>query len=273
MGILTVKIMSKALNGLNNMDNFIIDTHSHIDMKDFDDIEKVIKNALESGVKKIIVPSVDKNSFKKVIDLTTCYDNVYCALGIHPSEAHKAIEKDFEEILKLSSGKKIVAIGECGLDYYWDKTYIKEQKNVFEKQIHIANELKKSIIVHNREAHKDTFDILISNIKNINVVMHCFSGSYEFAKECIKQEFYIGIGGVITFKNAKKLHEIAKNIPLEYILLETDAPYLTPVPYRGKRNEPAYTKIIAEEIAKIRGISVEEVAKITTKNARKVFGI
>ncbi len=273
MVILTVTVMSKALSGLNKMSNYIIDTHSHIDMQDFKDFDEVILNATNAGVKKIIVPSVDRNSFSKVLDLAQKHENIYCALGIHPSEVQKADEEDYNQILRLGEDKKVVAIGECGLDYYWDKTFIDQQKVAFAKQIEIANNLNKPLIVHNRDAHKDTFDILTENIMGIDVIMHCFSGSYEFAKECINKGFYIGIGGVVTFKNAKKIHEIAKNIPLEYILLETDAPYLTPVPFRGKRNEPAYTKLIAEEIAKIRDIPFNTVVKVTTENAGKVFKI
>lgn len=251
----------------------LIDTHSHIDMEDFDnDLDEVILNARNAGVEKIVLPSVDKNSFEKVMEISNKYKDVYCALGIHPSEAHNAKEEDFEEIIKLINTSKVIAIGECGLDYYWDKTYIEEQKKVFLRQIEIARKYKLPLLVHDREAHKDTFDLLTQNIKDeIPIVMHCFSGSLEFARECIKKGMYTALGGVVTFKNAKKAHEIAKEIPLEYLLLETDAPYLTPVPYRGKRNEPAYVKFVAEEIAKIRGISFEEVAETTTANARKIF--
>lgn len=253
---------------------YLIDTHSHIDMDDFDDLDAVISNAKDFGVEKIIIPSVDRSSFGKVIEISSKYEGVYCALGIHPTEAQKVNDKDFEDIIKLSSNPKVVGIGECGLDYYWDKNFINEQKEVFLKQIEIAKMLKKALIVHDREAHKDTYDLLTENIKDeIPVIMHCFSGSYEFAKECVKKGFYIAIGGVVTFKNAKKNHEIAENIPLENLLLETDAPYLTPVPYRGKRNEPAYVKFIAQEIAKIRGLDVDEITQVTTANARKVFGI
>jgi len=252
----------------------LIDTHSHIDMDDFEDLDAVISNANNFGVNNIIIPSVDVNSFEKIIAISNKYEGVYGALGIHPTEAQNAKDEDFEKIIELASNEKIVAIGECGLDYYWDKTFITEQKEVFLKQIEIAKTLNKALIVHDREAHKDTFDLLTQNIKDeIPVIMHCFSGSLEFAKECIKKGFYIALGGVVTFKNAKKAHEIAKEIPLEYLLLETDAPYLTPVPYRGKRNEPAYVKYVAEEIAKLRGSSVEEVAKTTTENARKVLKI
>lgn len=250
----------------------LIDTHSHIDMPDFDDLDDVILRAKEAGVEKIVVPSVDRNSFEKVIELTDKYEGVYCALGIHPTEAQEANQKDYEDIIKLAAHDKVVAIGECGLDHYWDKTYIKEQNECFLKQIEIAKTLKKALIVHDREAHKDTYDLLTANIKDeIPIIMHCFSGSLEFAQMCIKKGFYIALGGVVTFKNAKKAHEIAKEIPLEYLLLETDAPYLTPVPFRGKRNEPAYVKYVAEEIAKIRGISFDEIARVTTENARRVF--
>lgn len=255
------------------MQNSLIDTHSHIDMPDFEaDLDSIIQNATNAGIKKIIIPSVDVNSFEKVISISNKYDCVYCALGIHPSEAQKAKDEDFENIIELSKSSKVVAIGECGLDYYWDKTFIEDQKKVFIKQINIANALKKPLIVHDREAHKDTYEILVSEVKDIPVVMHCFSGSLEFANECIKKGFYVALGGVVTFKNAKKAHEIAANIPLEYLLLETDAPYLTPEPYRGKRNEPAYVKIVAQRIAELRGCSLEEVATQTTQNARKVFG-
>lgn len=256
------------------MNNYLIDTHSHIDMEDFEDLDAVILNARNAGVEKIILPSVDRNSFEKVIKIGSKYEGVYCALGIHPTEAAHAKDEDFEEIIKLAQNKKTVAIGECGLDYYWDKTYKEKQKEVFLKQIKIAKKLNLPLLVHDREAHKDTFDLLTENLSGeIGIVMHCFSGSVEFARECVKKGFYIALGGVVTFKNAKKMHEVAKEIPLENLLLETDAPYLTPVPFRGKRNEPAYVKFVAEEIAKIRGISFNEVAEVTTSNARRVFKI
>lgn len=252
----------------------LIDTHSHIDMPDFQDLSTIIKNAETNGIEKIIIPSVDRSSFENVIKIANSYDEVYVALGIHPTEAQNSQNEDFDKIIELASHKKVVAIGECGLDYYWDKTFIEEQKEIFLKQIEIAKKLKKALIVHDRDAHKDTFEILTQNIKDeIPVIMHCFSGSLEIAKECIKKGFYIALGGVVTFKNAKKVHEIAKEIPLEYLLLETDAPYLTPEPYRGKRNEPAYVKFVAEKIAQIREIPFEDIANITTQNARKVFNI
>lgn len=257
----------------NSKDIYLIDTHSHIDMKDFDDdLGVIVQNAENAGVKKIVIPSVDVNSFEKVVKISEQYENVCCALGIHPTEAKDAKDEDFDKIIELAANKNVVAIGECGLDYYWDKSFVEEQKSVFLKQIEIAKSLDLPLIVHDREAHKDTFDLLVKNTNGeIPVIMHCFSGSVEFAIECVKKGFYIALGGVVTFKNAKKMHEVAEKIPLKNLLLETDAPYLTPIPYRGKRNEPAYVKFVAEEIAKIRGISYNEVARATTENARKVF--
>lgn len=258
------------------MGEYLIDTHSHIDVPEFEDVDLIIKNAKDAGVNNIIIPSANRDSFERVIKISEKNEGVFCALGIHPTEFDEIKEDDFKKILELSIHPKVVAIGECGLDYYWEKNpeKIKLQKEVFLKQIKIANILKKPLIVHDREAHKDSFDLITQNLdRDIPVIMHCFSGSLEFARECVKKGFYIALGGVVTFKNAKKAHEVAKEIPLECLLLETDAPYLTPEPYRGKRNEPAYVKFVAEKIAELREISFDEVAKQTTANARKVFGI
>lgn len=252
----------------------LIDTHSHIDMLE-GDLDTIISNAEANGVEKIVLPSANTESFDKVIEIIEKYENVYGAFGIHPTEFETINDKDFERIVELSKHPKAVAVGECGLDYYWEKDdeKIKLQKEVFLRQILIAKELKKPLLVHDREAHKDSFDLITQNINGeIPVVMHCFSGSVEFAKECIKKGFYIALGGVVTFKNAKKMQEVAKWIPLERLLLETDAPYLTPVPHRGEQNEPAYVKFVAEKIAEIRETSIEEIAEATTNNARRVFG-
>ena len=178
-----------------------------------------------------------------------------------------------EKITKYSENKKIVGIGEIGLDYYWDKSFNELQKEVFIKQVELANILNLPISVHDREAHKDTFDILTQYNRNSTIIMHCFSGSVEFMKECIKQGWYIALGGVVTFKNAVKAKEVAKEVPLDKLLLETDAPYLTPVPFRGTTNQPAYVKYVAEEIAKIKELSFEEIDKVTTQNAKIVFGL
>ncbi len=251
--------------------SYLIDTHAHIDM--YQDWESVICDAKDNGVKKIIIPAVETQYFQKILDIANAYDDVFCMMGIFPSEA-KTWDDDIIELIKeFSKNEKVVGIGEIGLDYYWDKSFVDEQKEVFIKQIKLANELGLPIAVHDREAHKDCFDILKEHNNGSDVVFHCFSGSPEFAKECIKEGWYIALGGVVTFKNAVKAKEVATEIPLEYLLLETDSPYLTPVPYRGKKNKPTYVKYVAEEIAKLRGITVEEVVSITTKNAEKVFKI
>ncbi len=251
----------------------MIDTHSHINMIEEISLDEVINNAIESGVDKIIVPSAYPKDIDDVMTLIDKYDNIYGMLGVHPTEVKDWTDGLIDKIKEYSKHPKIVAIGEIGLDYYWDKSFNDLQKEVFIKQVKLANELNLPISVHDREAHKDTFDILKKYNKGSKIVMHCFSGSIEFARECIKEGWYLALGGVVTFKNAIKMKEVATDIPLGKLLLETDAPYLTPVPYRGKENQPAYTKFVVEEIAKLRGISVDEVDKITTKNANEVFGI
>lgn len=250
----------------------LIDTHSHIDMIEQISLDEVIANAAANGVEKIILPCAYPKDIDKIIDITEKYVNVYAYLGVHPSEARDWNDSLSEKITNyVSSGKKVVGIGEIGLDYYWDKSFNNIQKEVFIKQIRLANELNLPINIHDREAHKDTFDIIQANNENSTVIMHCFSGSVEFARECIKAGYYIALGGVVTFKNAIKMKEVAADIPIDRLLLETDAPYLTPVPYRGKENQPAYVRFVAEEIAKIRGIELEELAALTTQNAERIF--
>ena len=253
--------------------NYLIDTHSHINMIENLSIEEILENARKNNVKKLIVPSSNAADIEVVFELSQKYENVYCYLGIHPSEAKDWNDNIEEKIRTLAKSKKVVGIGEIGLDYYWDKSFVELQKEVFIKQIKLANELNLPLNIHDREAHKDTFDILKEHNKNSTVIMHCFSGSPEFATECIKEGWHIAIGGVVTFKNAKKMKEVASLIPLDKLLLETDAPYLTPVPYRGQENQPAYVKFVAEEIAQLRGISYEEAARITTQNAERLFAI
>lgn len=252
----------------------MIDTHSHINTIKGLSIDEILEEAKNNGVEKIILPSAELSDIDEVFKISEKYENVYGLLGLHPSEVKdwsEALENKIKEYCKQS--KKIVGIGEIGLDYYWDKSFNELQKEIFIKQIKLANELNLPISIHDREAHKDTFDILKEHNKNSTVIMHCFSGSVEFMKECIKEGFYIAIGGVVTFKNAVKVKEVAKGVPPEKLLLETDAPYLTPVPYRGKENHPAYVKYVAEEIAKLREISFEEIDKITTENAKRIFNI
>lgn len=251
----------------------MIDTHSHINMIEGTPIEKVVQNAIDNGVEKIIVPSAYPKDIDEVMTLIDKFDNVYGMLGVHPSEVKDWTDDLTDKIKEYSKHPKIVAIGEIGLDYYWDKSFNDLQKEVFIKQIKLANELNLPISIHDREAHKDTFDILKEYNKGSKVVMHCFSGSVEFANECLKEGMYLALGGVVTFKNAIKMKEVAIKVPLDRLLLETDAPYLTPVPFRGTENQPAYTKYVAEEIAKLRETTVEEIDKATTQNTFEVFGI
>ena len=248
----------------------IIDTHAHLDM--LDDPKRAIEEALEANVKKIIIPSVEPETFSKVIDLANTYENVYAQIGVHPSDAQKFNDDVAKEMMELAKNKKVVAVGEIGLDYYWDKTFIDVQKKVFKTQIEIANILNLPVVVHDREAHGDTYEIL-EQMGAKKVLMHCFSGSVEFAKRCIDKGYYIALGGVVTFKNAKKVRQVAKEIPLDYIMLETDAPYLAPHPYRGQQNEPKYIVFSAKEIAAIKDTALSEVESITTKNAQEFFNI
>lgn len=251
----------------------MIDTHAHIDLENYEGkIDDVIAKAQQNGVFQVVVPSVNSKSFKNIINLIEKHDSLYGALGVHPEDLEGFGGQVLEEIAELSKHPKIVAIGEIGLDYYWDKSNIEGQKEAFRMQIELAKRVKKPVLVHDRDAHEDTFKILKeTNAAEVGVVMHCFSGSVEFAKECVKEGFYIALGGVTTFKNAKKAKEVAKAVPLDRLLLETDSPYMTPVPFRGKENEPAYVKYVAEEIANLRGITLEEVDIATTENAHRLF--
>jgi len=236
-------------------------------------LEDVIKEMSELGVKKAIIPSVEISTLDKVVELAKSDENLYGMVGLFPSEA-KTYTQEFEEKMEIlaKNNKKIVAVGEVGLDYYWDKSFVAEQKDVFVKQIQLAQKLNLPLVVHDREAHKDCFDILKEQ-KAKNVLFHCFSGSVEFMRECVKEGWYIALGGVVTFKNAVKIKDVAREIPLDKLVLETDSPYLTPVPYRGKPNKPAYVKYVAEEIAKIREMPLNELIDITTTNAERFFGI
>lgn len=253
--------------------SYMIDTHTHINMIENIALNDVFKNAKENGVDKIIVPSAYPKDIDEVMSLVETHVNIYGMLGVHPTEVKDWTDDLVDKIKEYSKHPKIVAIGEIGLDYYWDKSFNDFQKEVFIKQIKLANELGLPISIHDREAHKDTFDILKEFNKGSEVVMHCFSGSAEFARECVNEGWYIALGGVVTFKNAVKIKEVAKTVPLDRLLIETDAPYLAPVPFRGKENQPAYIKYVAEEIASLRGIAFEEIADTTSQNAIRVFGL
>lgn len=250
----------------------LIDTHAHIDMLE-GYAEYYISQAVENDVDKIIIPAIDAGGYSTIVGLAERFKNVFFQLGLFPSEA-KQWDEDYPELIRdLAKHPKCVGIGEIGLDYYWDKSFKDLQKEVFIEQIKLANELSLPITVHDREAHEDCLSIIDKYNKTSDVVFHCFSGDVEFMKQVVSRGFYIAIGGIVTFKKATTLHDVARNVPIENLMLETDCPYLAPVPFRGKENQPAYVKYVAEEIAKLRGISVDEVAEITTANAEKVFKI
>lgn len=249
----------------------MIDTHSHIDMLENPGL--AVKKSVESGVEYIIVPAASEDNFEAVIGLCNKYDEIYGALGVHPEDVLKFNEKTASNIYELTkNNKKIIAIGEIGLDYYWDRTEIERQKEIFKTQLEIALSLDLPVLIHDREAHNDTYEILKnSGIKK--AIMHCFSGGVDFAKKCIDKGWLLGIGGVVTFKNSKKIKEVVKEIPIEKIVLETDAPYLTPHPFRGEENSPEYLKFVIKEIAYIKDLPYETVERITTETAKEFFNL
>ncbi len=253
----------------------IIDTHTHLDHRMFlEDVEEVIERATEAGVECCIIPGADPNDLNRAKELAYKYENIFYAIGVHPYD----IEKFDEAIFADLDDPKCVAVGECGLDYYRlpkdekEKGVVKQrQKEVFMRQIEIAKEHNKPLIVHIREASADAKELLEKYSGTKGGVLHCFNASPVLLD--LQDRFYYGIGGVLTFKNAKKLVEILPKIPLDRILIETDAPYLTPHPFRGKRNEPAYTRLVVQKIAELLGKSEEEIEQITTQNARRLFDL
>ena len=234
----------------------IFDTHAHYDDEAFDeDREEVLKQIQEAGVIGVLNCACSRKSLTTTNDLTLKYDFIYGALGIHPSDAYDYNEEVKAEIIeKVKANNKILAIGEIGLDYYWDENPDREtQKKVFREQMELAKELNLPVVIHDRDAHKDTLDIM-KEYPSVKGIVHCFSGSVEFAKECVKLGYYIGITGVVTFKNAKKIIEVVDAIPLDRLLVETDCPYMAPVPNRGKRNKSDYIEYIIEQVAEIKKI-------------------
>ncbi|MDE4085176.1 TatD family hydrolase [Planococcus maritimus] len=250
-----------------------IDTHVHLNADQYDeDLQEVIDRALNSKVEKMVVIGFDRKTIKRAIELAESYDFIYAVVGWHPVDAIDCTDEDLEWIEQLAAHEKVVGIGETGLDYHWDKSPRDIQQQVFRKQIQLAKRVKLPIIIHNREATEDVLTILREeDAQEVGGVMHCFGGSVETAQESIKMNFMISLGGPVTFKNAKKPKEVAAEIPLEHLMIETDAPYLAPHPYRGKRNEPSYVPLVAEEIARLKELPVETVAEATTKNAERFY--
>ncbi|QDW75444.1 TatD family deoxyribonuclease [Lachnospiraceae bacterium KGMB03038] len=250
----------------------IFDTHAHYDDEQFDtDRKELLMSMATEGVGTIVNVGASYDSCQKVVDMAQEYPFMYAAVGIHPDEVGALNEVSFAQMKQLFQREKVVAVGEIGLDYYWDKESHDQQKKWFIRQLDLAKELNLPVLIHSREAAADTLEIMKEEAGGLSGVIHCFSYSREMAQEYVKMGFYIGIGGVVTFKNAKKIKEVAEAIPLEKILLETDCPYLAPVPYRGKRNDSRYIRYVAEEIARLKDISYEEVIRQTEENARKMY--
>jgi len=254
----------------------LFDSHAHYHDERFaNDRHEALMKAYADGVGHILAASTDIASSRQNIKLAGQYDFVYAAVGIHPHDAINANDESLEELAELAlQSEKVVAIGEIGLDYFYDNSPRDVQKAWFVRQINLARELRKPVIVHDRDAHEDTMHILVSEkASETGGVLHCYSGSVEMAREVLKNNFYISFGGAITFKNAKKSIEVVRYVPDDRLLIETDCPYLTPEPYRGRRNESGYVRLVAEKIAEIRNIGLDEVISKTAENAKRLFNI
>ncbi|MFD1849273.1 TatD family hydrolase [Oceanobacillus bengalensis] len=253
----------------------LFDTHVHLNAEQFkDDREETIQRAFDAGVKYMTVVGFDHETIPLAIEIAEQYETIYAAVGWHPVDAIDMTDKELAWIEELSQHPKVVAIGEMGLDYHWDKSPKDVQMEVFRKQIRLAKRVGMPIIIHNREATEDILQILQEeNAKEVGGIMHCYNDSVDYINACLEMNFYISLGGPVTFKNAPLPKEVAKQVPINRLLVETDAPYLAPHPNRGKRNEPAYVALVAEKIAELRGISYEELCKKTTENALHFFKI
>jgi len=253
----------------------LFDTHVHLNARQFmEDREEVIQSAFDAGVKYMVVVGFDHETIPLAIEIAEQYDSIYAAIGWHPVDAIDMTDEDFKWIEELCSHPKVVALGEMGLDYLWDKSPKDVQKDVFRKQINLAKKVNMPIIIHNREATEDIIKILKEeNAKEVGGIMHCYNDSVKYVQDCLDMNFYMSFGGTITFKNAPLPQEAVLEVPDNRLLIETDAPFLAPHPNRGKRNEPAYVKLVAEKIADLRGVSYEEISSMTTQNAFDFFGI
>lgn len=254
----------------------LIDSHAHLDGEKFaDDRAAVVERALASGVVKIITMGDSLESSARSVALTEEFESVYAAVGIHPEEVQPMTAATDEQLAAWTAQEKVVAIGEIGLDYYWEKDEEKRalQRAIFVRQLDLARQLRLPVCIHDREAHGDMMKILKTEGRGLRGVLHCYSGSWEMAAELLKGDWYFGIDGPLTYKNAAKLPEIVQRLPAERILVETDSPYLSPMPFRGKRNEPAHVLYVAKKAAELRGESLEAFARATRENTRELYGI
>lgn len=252
-------------------DIMLIDSHCHVLSSEYEDPKKVIEDAFSSGVDKIIINGYDLESSTEAVFLANSYENVYAAVGIGPQNIENCNEHTYDAINKLAFNNKVVAIGEIGLDYYWTKENKDEQIVVFKKMLKIATEKNLPVIVHCRKAFLDTYNLLKEY--NVKGILHCYSGSVEMANNFIRLGFLLGIGGVITFKNAKALQEVVKSTEVKYLSLETDSPYLSPEPYRGRKNTPKNVILIAKKIAQIKGIPESEVIRVSGDSVSSKFDL
>jgi len=253
----------------------LFDTHVHLNARQFmEDREEVIQRAFDAGVKYMVVVGFDHETIPLAIEIAEQYDSIYAAIGWHPVDAIDMTDEDLKWIEELCSHPKVVALGEMGLDYHWDKSPKDVQKDIFRKQINLAKKVNMPIIIHNREATEDIIKVLKEeNAKEVGGIMHCYNDSVKYVQDCLDMNFYMSFGGTVTFKNAPLPQEAVLEVPDNRLLIETDAPFLAPHPNRGKRNEPAYVKLVAERIADLRGVSYEEISSMTTQNAFDFFGI
>jgi TatD DNase family protein len=251
----------------------LIDSHTHLEMPEFrDDLSEVLQRAEDSGVEYIFTVGTEKRDWRRALEIAQSYPSVYAVLGVHPHNAKEIDDRTYPILKKLCQNEKVKAYGEIGLDFFRNHSPRDVQLRRFREQIGLAKELKLPIVVHDREAHRETLEILKSETAGEHGgIIHCFSGDEQMATACINMGFYISIPGSITYKHANPFHEIVKRLPLESLLVETDAPFLTPVPFRGKRNEPSYVRYTAQKVAEIKKVSFEKVAEITTENALRVY--
>lgn len=252
----------------------LYDSHVHLDEECYtEDQTAVIERAFAAGIFGMINIGSDMASSAHSVALADRYPTIYAAVGVHPHEAEKMVEEDFRQLAAWTNHPKVVAIGEIGLDYFYDYSPRDVQKQAFIRQLALARDVKKPVIIHERDAHGDFMTLLRREGQGLTGIVHCYSGSLEMAKELISRGFYLGIGGSVTFKNSKKLRQIVTTVDLSHLVVETDCPYLTPVPYRGKRNEPAYVRLVAQKIAELKAVDEATVAAATMQNLHTLLKI
>ncbi len=248
----------------------LVDSHSHLN--NFEDLPEVVERARQNKVERIIAVGGDLETSKRSVEIAREYASIFASVGVHPHDASELRDGVLEEIKKLAENSRIVAVGETGLDFYYMNSLREVQIEAFRKHIALAKEFRLPIVVHVRDAHKEALQIIAEEkAKEVGGVIHCFTGDYGAAKKYLDEGFYISFSGIITFKNSEEIKEAARKVSLDRMLVETDSPYLTPYPFRGKRNEPAYVRFVAEKIAEIRGVSLEKIAEETTNNAKRLF--